>query len=110
MLPRNFRIGNSWIIRRIINQGQPIYSRSFVLIISPISNLFPEGPKFAFVASKKIGKAIHRNRAVRILRSAVFQTITHFSSRHYYVLIARKGIIGQKTSAIQDEILHRVLK
>ncbi|TDJ80209.1 ribonuclease P protein component [Campylobacter volucris] len=47
--------------------------------------------KFAVVASKKVGKAVVRNRAKRLLRSAFFQ-LSNQVENGKYILVAKTGI------------------
>ncbi|EPC9469051.1 ribonuclease P protein component [Campylobacter lari] len=47
--------------------------------------------KFAVVASKKVGKAVVRNRAKRLLRSAFFQVKNQVENGKY-ILVAKTSI------------------
>lgn len=60
--------------------------------------------KFAPVASKKIGNAVLRNRAKRILRSAFFECQNNLANGAY-VLIAKRPIVGIKSTKLQKTLI-----
>jgi len=64
-----------------------------------------EGPRFAFVASKKVDKrAVVRNSVKRKMSKAVEEILEKFSKNKGYILTARKEIITKGQSEISREI------
>ena len=63
--------------------------------------------RVGFTASKKVGNAVHRNRAKRRLRALV---AAHLTSRaepgHDYVLIARAATVERAYDALVGDLLH----
>ncbi len=73
------------------------HTSSFVLFY-----LANDSKKVAFVASKKVGKAVQRNRAKRLLRAIFLEFIdTHKSG--YYILVAKAEILNQKYSTLKNQ-------
>lgn len=63
------------------------------------------GPKAGFVASRKVGKAVQRNRAKRLMRAALTPLIARLRlSDIWFVLVARQAIVGCSFHEIHDEI------
>ena len=65
--------------------------------------------KVGFVASKKIGNAVHRNRAKRLLRAHFIENIDLISSGSY-VLVAKPDLISQNFLETKKSYLHALKK
>jgi ribonuclease P protein component len=65
--------------------------------------------KVGFVASKKIGNAVHRNRAKRLLRAHFIENI-NLLSQGSYVLVAKPALIEENYSVIRKAYLHALKK
>lgn len=59
---------------------------------------------FAVVASRKVGGAVERNRAKRILRAARREMAFEVTDAIDVVLVAREGIRGVKTQDLVAEM------
>jgi ribonuclease P protein component len=75
------------------------------------SGLRSQPPRFGFTVTKKIGKAVVRNRIRRRLREAV-RTLDPLPARagHDYVMIARIEALGLGFSALQAELVRALSK
>ena len=91
-------------------QGNLKYITSSVVI-----QLIPNGiqgkfsTRVGFTASKKIGNAVKRNYAKRIMRSLINKQSSELASSFDYVFIARQAILNKKFYLIESEIM-RALK
>ena len=91
-------------------QGNLKYITSSVVI-----QLIPNGiqgkfsTRVGFTASKKIGNAVKRNYAKRIMRSLINKQSSELASSFDYVFIARQAILNKKFYLIENEIM-RALK
>jgi ribonuclease P protein component len=64
----------------------------------------PGSGEFALVAGKKIGGAVQRNRARRILRAAIREVAPRGVEGHDVVLVARETIRGARTQDLITEM------
>lgn len=65
--------------------------------------------KVGFVASKKIGNAVYRNRAKRLLRAHFIENID-LLSQGSYVLVAKPALIEENYSVTRKAYLHALKK
>ena len=70
-------------------------------------NRLPDGasPKLGVVTSRKIGGAIERSRARRLLRESFRQHQHEFARPVELVLVARNSITGKKFSGVEKDFL-----
>jgi ribonuclease P protein component len=66
--------------------------------------LAPGSGRFALVAGKKIGGAVERNRARRVLRAALRELAPRGMEGHDIVLVAREAIRGARTQDLIAEM------
>jgi ribonuclease P protein component len=68
-----------------------------------------EESRIAYVASRKVGGAVQRNRAKRVLRAA-FQQVeaTTKIPEGWWVLVARRAILQYKSHQVADQLLSVV--
>lgn len=85
-------------VQRIFREGRPVHGQRLVLFVAPGSG------EVAFVAGRRIGGAVERNRARRILREALRQVAPRGVPEHDVVLVAREGIRGARTPDLATEM------
>ncbi len=85
--------------RRVWSEGRAWAHPLFVLWLAPA----PQGQalRVGIVASRKLGKAIKRNRARRLLREAVRQLYPQLAPGYDMVLIARAPILERREPEIR---------
>lgn len=84
--------------------GRSLHSKRVVLFIAPGSG------EVAVVASRRVGGAVQRNRARRILREAWREVAPTAGDGNDVVIVAREAIRGAKTQdlvAEMNELLRR---
>jgi len=65
--------------------------------------------KVGFVASKKVGNAVHRNRAKRLLRAHFIENID-LLSKGSYVLVAKPALLNESFLKVCKSYLHALKK
>ncbi len=65
--------------------------------------------KVGFVASKKVGNAVHRNRAKRLLRAHFIENID-LLKKGSYVLVAKPALINENFTTVRKTYLHALKK
>lgn len=82
---------------RIYNKAKKYYSRYTIIFES--QNYTKEG-NFGFVASKKTGNAVHRNRIKRIFREVVRNNEDIFNKNKDYIIVA-KAILKEELDTLK---------
>ncbi len=104
--PRDRRLRAGWQFREVYQSGKSIHGNLMTLVSLPK----PEDRcRFAFVASRKVGGAVQRNRAKRLLREA-FRAVP--AERHdearWRVWIARASCAGSGLAAVFAEMTRLI--
>ena len=89
-----------------------MYHRSSKTWHTPYFVLFykkSDAYKVGFVASKKMGNAVHRNRAKRLLRAHFIENID-FLSKGSYVLVAKPALLSKNFLEVRKTYLHALKK
>ena len=102
-LNRASRLAQSRDFARVRQQGQ----RLVLGCLIANWNKLPDGapPKLGVVTSKKIGGAVQRSRARRLLRESFRQHQHEFAQPVELVLVARNSIAGKKFADVERDFL-----
>lgn len=85
-------------VQRVFRDGRPVHGERMVLFLAPGSG------ELALVAGKRIGGAVERNRARRILRAALREVAPRGIEEQDVVLVAREAIRGARTQDLITEM------
>ena len=102
-LNRASRLAQSRDFARVRQQGE----RLVLGCLIANWNRLPDGasPKLGVVTSKKIGGAVQRSRARRLLRESFRQHQHEFAQPVELVLVARNSIAGKKFADVEKDFL-----
>jgi ribonuclease P protein component len=102
-LGRDSRLAQSRDFARIRQQGERLAQGCLIANWNKLSA--GAKPKLGVVTSKKIGGAVQRNRARRLLRESFRRHQHEFLQPVELVLVARNSIAGKKFAAVEKDFL-----
>ena len=85
-------------VRRVLDSSRPLRGNRVVVFLASGTGAA------AFVAGRKVGNAVDRNRARRILRAAWLEVARGIGNGYDAVLVARTAIRGAKTQDLVAEM------
>ena len=91
----------------IRNEGKFIKSKNINLQILHNQNL-ENSIGIGYTASKKVGNAIKRNRAKRIMRELARKIIINGKINSYYVIIAKPSLLDEKFDKLLIELEEKI--
>lgn len=102
-LGRDSRLGQNRDFARVRQQGQRLAQGCLIANW----NRLPDGaaPKLGVVTSRKIGGAVERSRARRLLRESFRQHQHELSQPVELVLVARASIAGRDFAGVEKDFL-----
>mgnify|MGYP001252563306 FL=1 len=95
------RIKKSRDFKRVFNKNMSVADRNIVLYYLP-NNLSVS--RFGFTVSKKIGKAVIRNRIRRLFREVCRLNKDKFPEGYDYVLLARRNVVGLNYRQVEETV------
>lgn len=62
-------------------------------------------PRFGIAVSKKLGNAVTRNRAKRVMRELIHNNKKLFQNNKDYIIIIKKGLINEDFTNLNEELI-----
>jgi len=103
MLQSKHRLRRPADVKRVRQHGKSRHHPLFVLLVHPNELSVA---RFAFIASRRVGKAVQRNRAKRVLREAVRLQLDKIAPGWDCVLIARPTILQASFAEVETAVLQ----
>jgi ribonuclease P protein component len=110
-LPKIERLQQGWQFRRAYEHGRKYTGRLFVLYVvdnppEPPGALSGVHRALGVVTSRKVGGAVARNRARRLLREAYRRNKQKLKANLQMVMVARTAINGKRFQDVEAESLQ----
>lgn len=106
-MERKTRLRRGGDVQRVYDEGESWAHRLIVMIVHPNEVGFS---RVGVTASRKVGNAVQRNRAKRLLREAARRLYPEFeSASRDILLIARPGLLNARAREV-EEALATLLK
>ncbi|MCI0451291.1 MAG: ribonuclease P protein component [Candidatus Latescibacteria bacterium] len=94
---------HAWQFRRCYESGKKLVARHAVIFLHPVDT--DEETRVGVVASRKVGGAVKRNRAKRLLRETARRIAPKWTDRHIWVvLVAKASIVEARADEIEADI------
>jgi len=105
-MQRIFRLKKNYEFERVYKKGKSSACKSLVLTYLSVKS----GLKAGFSVSRKIGKAVVRNKVKRLMRENFRLLIPSIEQNYHYVFIARNGIETLSFNEIGRDIKYLLTK
>ncbi len=89
----------NWEFRRAYNRGVSLVAPTHVLYVCKGKS---KEVRLGITAGKKIGTAVSRNRAKRVITAAFDECALHIPKGHDCVIVARTRILKHKSNELAD--------
>ena len=96
------KIKESYIFRRAYKRGTSMVSP--YIVVYALKNRYSD-VRLGITVGKKIGNAVSRNRAKRVITAAFRQLLPQIPTGYDYVIVARTRILTVKSTVVADSIL-----
>ena len=98
-MKRSDKLKQNWEFRRLYTRGKCVASPAFVLY-------FAKGKsgrvRLGITAGKKLGGAVKRNRAKRVITAAFDQCLPKIKKGYDFVIVSRSRVLGLKSTAVAE--------
>lgn len=109
MLPLRHRLRRSADVQRVRHEGQRWQHPYLILLVRDRPSEVPAAPRIAFIAGRRIGNAVERNRVKRRLRETVRPYLTHIRPGVDLLFIARTAAVNASYRDL-EHALRQLLK
>lgn len=96
------KIKENYVFRRSYRRGKSLVSPYFVIYAMPNRR---NVPRLGITASKKLGGAVKRNRAKRVITAAFRDCAPYIKPNYDFVIVARTRILNIKSTAAAESML-----
>jgi len=107
MLKREYRLRKKYMFNYCYKVGKVEHSKSTILYFTPSRN---KCVKIGISVSKKVGTAVKRNRAKRVIRSAITPFLECLNQNYNIIIVARENILTFSHQQLKNDLLYMFKK
>ena len=104
LVQRPFRLKKRKDFRRVFRAGTSVANRQFVLYT--YKRIDEEIPRIGISISRKIGKAVVRNRIKRLIKEVVRHWTDQIHPQMDLILIVRNPVVGLEYKEVESSLRH----
>lgn len=108
MVERDLRLRTDFEVRQARSRGKAHAEGPLVFRVLR-NDTNPPKNRYAFVAGKKVGNAVARNRSKRLCREVIRHLHNRISPGYDFVLIVRGEVSALPSYAVTHELIERIL-
>lgn len=107
MLEKEYRLKKKYQFNYVYRVGKTCHGRFILLVFSPSKN---QNVKIGISVTKKVGNAVKRNRARRVIREAVTPLLDLIKQNFNVVIVAKPAAADIKTPEVMADLLATFTK
>ena len=101
MLKQQYRLKKKYQFNYVYKVGKSCHGKFLMLVYSPSKN---QNVKIGVSVSKKVGNAVKRNRARRLLREAITPFLNSIEKDFNVIIVAKQSIENQKLEPVKSDL------
>lgn len=101
MLKQKYRLKKKYQFNYVYKVGKSCHGKFLMLVYSPSKN---QNVKIGISVSKKVGNAVKRNRARRLLREAITPFLAQLNPNFNVIMVAKQSIEGKKLDPVLNDL------
>ena len=107
MLKKQYRLKKKYQFNYVYRVGKSCHGKFLMLVYTNSKN---QNVKVGISVSKKVGNAVKRNHARRILREAVSPMLPSLESNFNIIIVAKQSIEGKSLALVSQDLKNTLEK